>query len=540
MPLPPAYSGPLPVANPPTPAPPPGPPPAPPTRAVVGGSNVNDPYGVAQATGQAAPTYGLPGGGTVQQGQPPAVPMAAAPQQPFNMDQKFMETEAPQFQSQFTDPLAGITSMLTQTGLDARYTDPTNTLAAGQQVQQFLGQQPPPSAAAGFQGDVRNYLAGQQQPQASNVAPFDTAVSQFMGTGAPDRTQAFVGNVNTFLQQAALGDYASPFQGQVGQFMGNRPQGSQAAGFVGAVDQFLQGSEAPSQAEAAMQRSSNENMADALSIARGVRGGPAAQQRALRVAMANNAATGVETARDVGQLRAAETAQRQQELLQALGLAGQGAQMQIGETAQRQQELLQGLGLAGQGAQLGLQQDVAGQQNLLAGLGMQGDLTKMQMGQDAQRAQEQLAGLGLQAQGTQMRIGEEGQRQQQILQALGLAGQGAQIQAAETAARQGEILQALGLAGNLGMSADQQNLQALATGGQLLQGAGGLAQGARGTDAGVYDTQARLNAMTPQQYNQLLGQIIAGEYGLQSAEISKPPEQGGLLDGIANPRRWFS
>lgn len=97
------------------------------------------------------------------------------------------------------------------------------------------------------------------------------------------------------------------------------------AAILAQIQEFMQGPEGPSQAELLLQSAANSGMSDTLSLARSGRGGAGAQARAMRGALAQNAASGVETARNVGQLRAVEEQQRRQQVLQALGLGGQVA-----------------------------------------------------------------------------------------------------------------------------------------------------------------------------------------------------------------------
>ena len=104
--------------------------------------------------------------------------------------------------------------------------------------------------------------------------------------------------------------------------------------------QFTQQPEGPSRAEALMGQAADTNMADALSLARGTRGGAGAQARAMRVAQAQNAATGVDTANNLAALRAGEAQQRRQQDLGALTAAGNVA-------GSADQSILDALGLRG-------------------------------------------------------------------------------------------------------------------------------------------------------------------------------------------------
>lgn len=91
---------------------------------------------------------------------------------------------------------------------------------------------------------------------------------------------------------------------------------------MGEVDQFLATPHGPSAAELELKQAQDDSMSDALSLARGVRGGAGATNRALRVAMAENAATQSSGARDLALLRAKEEEARRAETLNALGLKG--------------------------------------------------------------------------------------------------------------------------------------------------------------------------------------------------------------------------
>ncbi len=101
----------------------------------------------------------------------------------------------------------------------------------------------------------------------------------------------------------------------------------QASGVVGDVNNFMQQPGGPSAAELQLQRGAQGNMSDALALARSGRARDAGSQaRNLNVAQAQNAATGVDTARDTASLRANEKTAAQAQQLQALGLKGNLAQ----------------------------------------------------------------------------------------------------------------------------------------------------------------------------------------------------------------------
>ena len=102
---------------------------------------------------------------------------------------------------------------------------------------------------------------------------------------------------------------------------GFKPQAQ--SGVMGELDSFRQAPQGASEAELLLERAAQGNMSDALSIARSGRARDAGSQaRALNVAQAQNAATGVDTARDVGALRAKEAEARRAQDLQALSQKG--------------------------------------------------------------------------------------------------------------------------------------------------------------------------------------------------------------------------
>ena len=180
---------------------------------------------------------------------------------------------------------------------------------------------------------------------------------------------------------------------------GERPQRQED--IIGQLQGFMQQPQGPSVAEQQMLRGRDQAMSDALSLARSGRGGAGAQARALRGAMAENAATQAGSARDLGLLRAQEQDMQQQRQLQALGQMG-------GLAGGIDQNVLQSLGLASGAARdirgQGIQergQDVTqrtGDLSFLEGLiGQTTDLTGRQMQADATRyAADQ--GLGFEEQ----------------------------------------------------------------------------------------------------------------------------------------------
>lgn len=89
------------------------------------------------------------------------------------------------------------------------------------------------------------------------------------------------------------------------------------------VDEFLAQPHGPSAAEIQLRQAQDDAMSDALSLARGARGGAGAVNRALRVAQAENAATQATGARDLALLRAKEEEANRAQVLQGLGLKGE-------------------------------------------------------------------------------------------------------------------------------------------------------------------------------------------------------------------------
>jgi hypothetical protein len=100
-----------------------------------------------------------------------------------------------------------------------------------------------------------------------------------------------------------------------------------ATGALTGIDQFLGAPEGPSAAQLTLQEGAQGSMADALSMARSGRARDAGSQaRMMNVALAENAATGVDTARNAGLLRAKEAADAKAQQLQGLGLKASTAQ----------------------------------------------------------------------------------------------------------------------------------------------------------------------------------------------------------------------
>lgn len=108
------------------------------------------------------------------------------------------------------------------------------------------------------------------------------------------------------------------------------------------VNGFLSAPGGPSAAELQLQQGAQGNMSDALSLARSGRARDAGSQaRMMSQALANNAATGVDTNRDTALLRAKEAESRRGQDLSALGLKGNLAQGLDSDT-------LKALGLGGE------------------------------------------------------------------------------------------------------------------------------------------------------------------------------------------------
>lgn len=134
------------------------------------------------------------------------------------------------------------------------------------------------------------------------------------------------------MQQQALGDVnrtrATPGAqaGVLGQASALAARPGAQAGVMPGVDEFLAGPEGPSAAELQLRQAQDDSMSDALSLARSARGGAGAKNRALRVAVAENAATQSGAARDTALLRAKEAEARRAETLSGLGLKGDLAQ----------------------------------------------------------------------------------------------------------------------------------------------------------------------------------------------------------------------
>lgn len=117
-------------------------------------------------------------------------------------------------------------------------------------------------------------------------------------------------------------------QGQtdvMGRALGFQPTAQQ--GVSGELGAFTKQGEGPSQAELLLQKAAQGNMADALSLAHSGRARDAGSAaRALNVAQAENAATGIDAGREAALLRAKEQQDFRAQQLQALAEKGKLAQ----------------------------------------------------------------------------------------------------------------------------------------------------------------------------------------------------------------------
>ncbi len=239
-------------------------------------------------------------------------------------------------QNPFTwNPVAGAMNPDTGLGTTATGGDPVTNLSPGTREAAGVGSQGIlPTTAAGV-GDALDAamggggnlnvdtsgsdrggmgLNGAYSPQLSGAAA-QSSDMQAQGAGVLNGTTA-PGGAGAPAQQDAL-DAAMNFQ------TGPR----QASGVVGDVNNFMQAPQGPSAAELQLKQGAQGNMSDALALARSGRARDAGSlARNLNVAQAQNAATGVDTARDTAALRAKETTDAKAQQLQALGLKGNLAQ----------------------------------------------------------------------------------------------------------------------------------------------------------------------------------------------------------------------
>lgn len=163
---------------------------------------------------------------------------------------------------------------------------------------------------------------------------------------------------------------------------------------MGDINSFLRAPETPSAAQLTLQEGAQGSMADALSMARSGRARDAGSQaRMMNQALSENAATGVDTARNAGLLRAKEASDAKAQQLNALGLKGNVAQG-VDQTALGALDIsgklsqgidankLGALGLSGQLSQ-GLDQTTLG------ALGLGGDISSaLRSGNVAERGQD--------------------------------------------------------------------------------------------------------------------------------------------------------
>jgi hypothetical protein len=242
------------------------------------------------------------------------------------------------------------------------------------------------------------------------------------------------------------------------------------AGVMPGVDEFLAGPEGPSAAELQLKQAQDDSMSDALSLARSTRGGAGAKNRAMRVAMAENAATQSGAARDTALLRAKEAEARRAETLAGLGLKG---------------NLAQGI-----------------DQRELAGLDIQGGLAR---GVD----QRDLEALGL---GAQLSAGMDDRQLR-----------GAGINAELARGLDSDTLSALGLGGDLSTAMRNAGVQER---GQSLDFTRGMEQTAAGLEGDVLSAIPQLEQvrhadqyeMTPEQKLRFareggIADILAGIFG---------------------------
>jgi len=179
-------------------------------------------------------------------------------------------------------------------------------------------------------------------PAGGGTDPFDTSGSDRGGMGGGG-LGAYQGYLENASQNAAAsrgmgadvlsgttlpGGAGAKQQTTAMNAAGKLASGKKAAtGAMSGIDAFLQAPEAPSAAQMTLQEGAQGSMADALSLARSGRARDAGSQaRAMSQAMAENAATGVDTARNAGILRAKEAADAKAQQLQGLGLKANTAQ----------------------------------------------------------------------------------------------------------------------------------------------------------------------------------------------------------------------
>jgi hypothetical protein len=359
---------------------------------------------------------------------------------------------------------------------------PSNGYTVGQQAQQMpIGAAPQmvDPSQLGAPGNVAGQLGqGYQVGGIGNVAGQMGAAPQ-------------VGNVGNIQNGAAPGS----IQGTLGN------QGATNAaqeGMLGRLEGFLDSPDGPSVAQAQLQQSQADNMAQLIGAARSGRGGAGAQAQQLLQAQSEGSAIMSDTAGQMATLRAQEDDMRRNRQLNAIGLGGQMA------TAQRAGDL----GFRGQELQ-------AAQGDQSTGLGARGqDLSASMANQSTQTALEQLRGnLGIAARGQDLSALQGDQST-----ALGLEGIGAQTAVStrgqDLSALQGDQAAGISTRGQ-DLSALQGNQQAAtATRGQDVSrelGLGGINAQLRGQDAGVLMSDAdRQVAAQRLQLDQQLGLTNAG------------------------------
>lgn len=366
----------------------------------------------------------------------------------------------------FIDPRTGQQQMTSGFNVGAQVPMTGGTRAPAALSTSQLGGVP---QAAGV-GGVAGQLGG--APGAVNPNSLG-AISQVAGRlgGAPQ-----VGNVGN-IQMGAGPGAVMPQLGNMGQQ--NAAQGEMLSRLSG----FLDSGNGPSMAEAQLQQSQADNMANLIGAARSGRGGAGAQAQALRGAMSEGSAIMSDTAGQLATLRAQEADMQKNRQLSAIGLGGQMSEAQrAGDLSFRGQDLgaLQGdqsAALAGRGQDLQAAMANQGTQTALeqlranTALGARGQdlgaLTADQQASIAGRGQNlsalqgnQQTALGARGQNLSALQGDQGTAAQMSLGQLqaDLAGRGQDLsllqgnQATALGARGQDVTRDLGMANvNLGM-----------------------------------------------------------------------------------------
>lgn len=238
------------------------------------------------------------------------------------------------------DPNTGLGSNAGNAGRPAASLAPDAAAAASQGIVQ---------TGAGAVGDVLDQVMG-----GPGDIPVDTSGNDRGGMGLNGaysdniRRAQGLGDESRALGQGVLDGSVAPGGAGAG---GQQDALDQAMSFMNGprkqndvmtdVNGFLTAPGGPSAAELQLQQGAQGNMADALSLARSGRARDAGSQaRMMSQALANNAATNVDTNRDTALLRAKETEARRGQDLSALGLKGNLAQGLDSDT-------LKALGLGG-------------------------------------------------------------------------------------------------------------------------------------------------------------------------------------------------